>query len=178
MVSVTIRRTAKLEKPMGLGQGRITEGTIEGTFRTFERVAAGSLGLKSISNLQIEPGTPYRAGTPISFHTQALVVNPGSVDNYAHVSARMHINQSIRVGTPRHHSFPVAYRGTPIVLVTPGSPVASDLIGPTGGTPNAYWRVLSIRKGSFQTQGSPTITAYYESKGPGSIKLMYNAVGD
>jgi hypothetical protein len=34
--TVTINRSASLEKPTGIGQGRMIEGTVVGAFRTFK----------------------------------------------------------------------------------------------------------------------------------------------
>lgn len=177
--TVSVKRTSKIEKAMALGQGRIAEGTIVGSFRTFQSIIAGSFGLKSVRSIHLTPGTPFRAGTPVTFWPEAQVNDPGSPDNRVFVSCRQHIEGEIRIGTPRYTTFNPAFVATPVVVdISPGSPVAGDLGGAlVGGTPFPYWLIHSIAVGSFQHMGTPTVTGYFQAKGPGSTSLYYTAYG-
>ena len=185
--TVTINRSSRLEKPTGIGQGRVSEGTIEGAFRTFQSFPAGSFGLKSVRSIMLTPGTYFRAGTPVVFITNAQVDNPGSPGNSVSVSCRELIADSIRIGTARYTTISPAFAATVglVVKVSPGSPVSPGAgtapLGTTdglvGGTPYAWWIVDSIDAGSFQTRGTPTTNGYYEAIGPGSLSLMFTAYG-
>ena len=185
--TVTINRSSKLEKPTGIGQGRVTEGTIEGAFRTFKNFPCGSFGLRSIRTVLLTPGTYYRAGTPVTYIANAQVESPGSPNNTVSISCRQLIADSTRIGTPRYVTISPAFAATVnlVVKVSPGSPVSpgagtaplGTVDGLVGGTPYAWWIVDSIDAGSFQTRGTPTTNGYYEALGPGSLSLMFTAYG-
>ena len=68
MVTITIARTGKLEKPMGLGEGRIVEGRIvDSDWGATKTIDAGSLGLKSITSIHLTMGSIFHlagVGTP------------------------------------------------------------------------------------------------------------------
>jgi hypothetical protein len=177
--TVTVERSSKLGKPTGIGQGRQVEGTIEGAFRTFQSFPAGSFGLRSVHSIQLTPGSYFRAGTPVTFIPTAQVNSPGSPDNSVVVSCRQVIADTVRCGsTARYVTFTPAFASTPIVILTPGSPVSdTDLSTVSGGTPNGYWIVETVTEGSFSHCGTPTITANYEAIGPGSLSLNFVANG-
>lgn len=185
--TVTINRTSKLEKPAGIGQGRVSEGTIAGAFRTFNDFPAGSFGLRSVRSIFLTPGTYYRAGTPVVFMTNAQVNNAGSPNNTVSISCRQMIADTIRIGSARYTTISPAFAATVglVVKVCPGTPQSPGAgtapLGTTdglvGGTPYAWWIVDSVDAGSFQTRGTPTTTGYYEALGPGSLTLMFTAFG-
>lgn len=184
--TVTINRTSKLERPAGIGQGRVSEGTIAGAFRTFNDIPAGSFGLRSVRSIFLTPGTYFRAGTPVVYIANAQVNNAGSPNNTVSISCRQMIAGTCRIGTPRWETFSPAFAATPVVKVSPGTPQSPGAgtapLGTTdacvGGTPYAWWIVDSVDAGSFQTRGTPTaLTAYYEALGPGSLSLMFTAFG-
>jgi hypothetical protein len=164
----------------------MTEGTIEGAFRTFQSFPAGSFGLRSIRSIQLTPGSYFRAGTPVTFIANAQVNSPGSPGNTVVVSCRQVIADTIRIGTERYYTFNPAFAATPVVVkVSPGTPQSpgggttplGTVDGLVGGTPYAYWLVESGDAGSAQTRGTPTVTAYLEAIGPGSLSLMFSASG-
>lgn len=79
MVTITIQRRAKLEKPMGLGEGRIAEGQIvHNGWQTTQSVDAKDLGLRSITTIHLTAGTVLGVGTPPPC---GRVLSPGSPDN-------------------------------------------------------------------------------------------------
>jgi len=177
--TVTVKRTSRLEKAMGLGQGRVAEGIITGSFRTFQSIPAGSLGLKSVRTIHLTAGTPYRAGSPVLFHPEAQVNYPGSPDNTVFVSCRQSFSGLTRIGTPRYVTFNPAFVATPVyVKLTPGSPVAAEGLQNLSvqGSAN-HWIIWSIATGSFQHMGTPTVAGYYNAHGPGSLTLYYTAYG-
>lgn len=185
--TVTINRSSKLEKPTGIGQGRMTEGTVDGAFRTFVNFPAGSFGLKSIRSLFLTPGTPFRAGTPVLFLAEAQVESPGSPNNSVSISCRQLLTDALRIGSARYTTFSPAFAATPniIVKISPGTPQSPGAgtapLGTTdglvGGTPYAWWIVDSVDAGSFQHRGTPSTTGYFEAIGPGSVSLMFTAYG-
>lgn len=79
MVTITIERTGKIEKPMGMGEGRITEGRIiHSAWETTQTISARDLGLRSITSVLLTPGTiTPTPGTPPC----ARVLTPGSLGN-------------------------------------------------------------------------------------------------
>lgn len=164
---------------MGMGQGRMTEGTVVGAFRTFQNFPAGSFGLKSIRSIQLMPGSYFRAGSPVCFLPEAQVESPGSVGNSVSISCRQIIAGTVSVGpAPTYKTFDTAFASTPVVVMTPGSPLTGGLdTADLGGTPSAFWVVYSVDTGSFQVAGTPSITAYYEAIGPGSLSLNFLAMG-
>lgn len=168
MVSVTIRRTAKLEKPMGLGQGRISEGSISADWGSARTINAKDLGLRSITNLVVTPGTP------LDIEASARVLSVGSIDNKARVAAFLKQKAKIRVGTPRYYTYDVSFTGSPNLAIQPGSPTASP---PTGSVSFHYIQTQS--SGSFKAIATPTFAdSHYIAVGPGSYPLNYIAVGD
>lgn len=177
--TVTINRSSKLEKPTGIGQGRVTEGTIEGAFRTFKNFPCGSFGLRSIRTVLLTPGTYYRAGTPVTYIANAQVESPGSPNNTVSISCRQLIAGTVPVGpTVSYKTFEPAFMGTPVVVMTPGSPTTGGLdTADLGGTPSAYWVIYSVENGSFQVGGTPSITAYFNAIGPGSLSMNFVAMG-
>lgn len=178
--TVTIKRSARLDKATGIAQGRMMEGTIVGAFRTFQTFPAGSFGLKSLRNIILTPGSYYRAGTPVVYLTGAQVASPGSPSNTVNISCRQIIADSTRVGSAqRYVTFNPAFAATPVtVIMTPGSPDAGlDVAAVSGGTPQGFWIVESVDSGSFSHSGTPTATCYFEAIGPGSLSLNFVAMG-
>ncbi len=177
--TVTIKRTARLEHSRGLGRGHMVEGTIVGSFRTFQNFVAGSLGLKSIRSIFLMPGTYFRAGSPVMYVANAQVESAGSPGNSVSISCRQIIAGTVAVGpTPTYKTFDTAFAATPIVVMTPGSPTTGGLnTDDLGGTPSAFWVVYSVDTGSFQVAGTPSITGYYEAIGPGSLSMNFLAMG-
>jgi len=79
MVTVTIERTGKLEKSMGIGEGRITEGRIaHDGWDSVQAVTAKTLGLRAITTVHLTIGTIHSMGTPAPC---ARVLSPGSLGN-------------------------------------------------------------------------------------------------
>ena len=177
--TVEIKRTSRLGKPTGIGQGRMTEGTVVGAFRTFQSIPAGSFGLRSVRTMHLMPGTYFRAGTPVYYLPEAQVDNAGSPNNSVNISCRAIIPGTVAVGpTVSYKTFDTAFAGTPVVVMTPGSPLTGGLdTADLGGTPSAFWIVYSVDSGSFQVGGTPSITAYYEAIGGGSCSMNFLAMG-
>lgn len=168
MVSITITRRAKLEKPMGLGEGRISEGLISADWGSARTINAKDVGLRSISNLIVSPGTP------LDIEAAARILSAGSVGNTARVIAFLKQKANIRVGTPRYYTYPVAFTGSPHVTIQPGSPTASP---PSGSVSFHY--IQTQRPGSFKAIATPTFAnSHYIAIGPGSYPLNYIAVGN
>jgi len=85
--TIKILRKAKLEKPMGIGEGRITEGVLgPADWTTSRTIKAGSLGLRSLTNIHLTCGTimDLSAG---SFILYGSVNTRGSIDNSVLVRA-------------------------------------------------------------------------------------------
>ena len=97
MVTITIERTGKLEKPMGLGKGRITEGRIVHSWvGSATAFSAKDLGLRAITSVHLTLGT-ILTGTGGTPGPSARVLSPGSLGN------------SVRVLAPRTGSYPLNY---------------------------------------------------------------------
>lgn len=168
--SISIYRKAKLEKPMGLGEGRITEGTIEDNWTTEKEIRAGSLGLRAITRVILTPGTP------LDVTVYSRVPSPGSIDNIVKIRSYLRQVGNIRAGTPRYEVFSVAFEGSPDIALAPGSPLRAYIGSPVGQTPP---RLRSQRPGSFSHLGSPTFPdTHYIAVGPGSYPLNFIAIGD
>ena len=171
MPEITINRTGMLEKPMGLGQGRVSEGRISADWATTRTIKAGSLGLRSLTNIVLTPGTP------LDVEVFARVVSPGSLNNSASIRAYLKQTSKIRVGTVRYTTYPLAFTGSPDLSLAPGSPTTRITAITTGSARWPY--VYSQRPGSFSHQATPTfVNTGYVAVGPGSFPVNYIAVGD
>jgi hypothetical protein len=183
MPKVTITRTGKLEKPMGLGEGRIVEGTIYadwGSARTFKAgggspsTSPGSagFGLRTITNLIVTPGTP------LDIEASARVINPGTFANTARVIA--YLKQKGKVTVPfggSYKTYPVAFTGSPDLALAPGSPTTGILAIYAGSVRWPY--IQRQRLGSFRHIATPTFNnTGYVAVGPGSFPVNYIAIGD
>lgn len=174
MVTITIKRVGKLEKPMGLGEGRISEGTLTKDWgTTATAIRAGSLKLRSITNVQLTPGTPLFA------NVYARVVEPGSVDNTVRILAELvqrgRFNQT--TGAEKTTTFDTAFTGSPDIAISPGTP-STDLTGIYAGSA-VFPYIRRKYRGSFVTYGTPGWgSCQYIAIGPGSFPLNYVAIGD
>ena len=177
--TVEIKRTSRLADPKGIGQGRMTEGTIVGAFRTFTSFPAGSFGLRSVRTIHLTPGTCFRDGTPVFYLPEAQIDDAGSPNNSVNISCRQIIPGTVAVGPAvSYKTFDTAFAGTPVVVMTPGSPTTGGLdTANLGGTPSAFRVIYSVDSGSFQVGGTPSITGYYEAIGGGSCSLNFLATG-
>jgi len=168
--SVSIKRTAALEQPFtGLGEGRITEATITACWRSYHDIPAGTLGFRSVSQVQVTPGTYFPGSVEASMYSR--VDSRVSHGNKCRVYTLMKQIKCIRVGTPRYITYDVAFCGTPCVGIKPGSTIA-DQRG--SGVPVAW----NISKGSAEVFGTPTRdNCLFEAYGPGSYPLNLLATG-
>jgi len=169
MVTITVKRIGKLEKPMGIGEGRISEGTLTKDWgTTVTEIKAGSLKLRTLSNVLLTPGTPLEA------QIYARVVEPGSLDNTVRIRAALVQRGAIRIGTPRTTTYDRAFTGSPNIALAPGSPVTSPY---SGSYTFAY--VQAQTRTNFTHYGTPTYAdSHYIAIGPGSFPINYIAVGD
>lgn len=175
--SITIRRKAKLEKPMGIGQGRIAEGIIEDNWTAHKDIRAGSLGLRSLTTVILTPGTELTPGSA-TIKAVARVDSPGSVDNTVSVRAWLEQMGTIApystVGT---REYPVLFTGTPALSIALGSP-GTELLGVAwaGSWIGVY--VQHQTPGSFMHVGTPTWSnSSFVAVGPGSFPLNFVAIG-
>jgi hypothetical protein len=97
MVTITIQRRAKLEKPMGMGEGRIAEGQIVHQWvGSATVISAKELGLRAITTLHLTLGT-ILTGTGGTPGPSARVLSPGSLSN------------TVRILAPRSGSYPLNF---------------------------------------------------------------------
>jgi len=174
MVTITIKRVGKLEKPMGLGEGRISEGTLTKDWgTTATTIKAGSLKLRSITNIQLTPGSALFA------NVYARVVSPGSLDNTVRILAELvqrgRFNQD--TGAETTTTFDTAFTGSPDIAISPGTP-STGLQTIYAGS--VLWPYVRRKcRGSFVTYGTPAWgSCQYIAIGPGSFPLNYVAIGD
>jgi len=176
--SITIRRKAKLEKPMGIGYGRITEGIISDNWDSHKDIRAGSLGLRAITTVILTPGTEITPGSA-SIKAVARVDSPGSVDNTVSIRAFMEQMGTMSVGpAAAYRVYPTAFTGSPALSILPGSPSCSvgvDIYAGSQVEPFAQTQT----PGSFSHQGTPTrADSGFVAVGPGSFGLNFVAVGE
>jgi hypothetical protein len=97
MVTITIQRRAKLEKAMGMGEGRMVEGQIVHQWADSATViSAKELGLRAITTLHLTLGT-ILTGTGGTPGPSARILSPGSFDN------------TVRILAPRTGSYPLNF---------------------------------------------------------------------
>jgi len=172
---------------MGLGQGRIVEGYLDDNFRSPVTIYAGSptfhpgssqkpLGLRTITNFIVSPGTPVSVNAGVA--CQAQVFAPGSIGTVNQVKIMAQLIQKGRIGsissTAGSTVFPITFGGTPEVALTPGSPSITPLVG------SAAWMSMRSRsKTAVYYRGTPTWRGNsYIAVGPGSLRLRFIAIGD
>jgi len=99
MVTITIQRRAKLEKPMGLGEGRIAEGQIiHGAWAGSATVfSAKDLGLRAITTVHLTLGTILAGGAAGTPGVSTRVLSPGSLGN------------TVRILAPKTGSYPMNF---------------------------------------------------------------------
>jgi len=175
--TITISRTGLIEKPKGLGEGRISEGTISiayGSLATYQRVRAGSLGLRSLTSLHLTPDITGIPGSP-EITPRAKVTSPGSLNNYADIYANATQTGSANIlAAVTYITFGTPFAGSPNVQITRGSPTTTPAAGSA-----SYLFIRRIRKGSASARGTPSGYAYYKAQGPApKVKFNYIAVGD
>lgn len=168
MVNVTIERSAKLEKPMGMGYGRIVEGAINANWGSARTVLAADVGLRTITNMIVS------AGTPLDIDASARVVAPGSVGNTARVRAFLRQKGTVTFGcVSTHRVYQVAFTGSPDIAISPGSTAVKTAMG------SPPISLQTQRPGSFKARGTPTVAnAHFIAVGPGSYPVNYVAIGD
>ena len=162
----TLTRTAKLSTPTGIGEGRVVEGIINRNWPdSAVAITAGSLGLRTITNLVLN------SGTSIQITSYARVVNPGSFGNTVRVRTSMRQDGYARIGTIKYTTFSPVFSATPTVVLGIGSPTARTI-----GTYEP--RIARLRPGSFGAVGSPTFAnCPYIAVGAGSYPLNFVAMG-
>jgi len=169
LTNVTVTRTAKLEKPMGFGQGRISEGVINANFGSARTITANDVGLRSISNIIVSPGTP------LDITVVGRVVSAGSIGNSARIRGYLRNTGTVAslLSVKTYGVYHNAFTGTPTLIVSPGSCTAKTAPGTPPLTVNRHTR------GSFGARASPgQFNVYYVAVGPGSFPVNYVAVGD
>jgi len=177
--SITIRRKAKLEKPMGIGYGRIAEGIISDNWNAHKDIRAGSLGLRSLTTVILTPGTELTPGSA-SIKVVARVDSPGSVDNTVSIRAYLEQMGSMAVGpTEAFREYPVLFTGSPALAIMTGSWASTqpgvDMYA--GSEVGPY--VARQTPGSFSHRGTPSVSdCGFVAVGPGSFALNFIAVGE
>jgi len=177
MPTIVISRTGLIEKPKGLGEGRISEGTISvayGSLATYQRVRAGSFGLRSLTSLHLTPDISGIPGSP-EIVARAKITSAGSLNNYADIYATAtQVGSKNILAAVTYISFGTPFAGSPNVQITRGSPTTTPAAGSA-----AYLFIRRIRSASVAARGTPSGYAYYKAEGPApKVKFNYLAVGD